>query len=60
MKTLIEAAQAIIHQRDFYADNGRYDHTEPNHEAEPDQCFDDWAADILQQALRTEGVQPKP
>lgn len=55
MKILIEAARAVIHQRDFYADNLRYDET--TFRPDTDQCFDDWAADILQQALRTEGVE---
>lgn len=54
MKTLIEAARAIIHQRDHYADHQEYDTTQPRPDA--DQEFDDWAADILEQALDTEGV----
>lgn len=49
---LIAAARAIIHQRDYFADHGcTYDRTQPNPDAEPDQAFDDWAADILECAL---------
>lgn len=51
-ETLREAAEAIIHQRDFNAEHGHYDASQPNPNAEPDQCFDDWAADILSQALK--------
>lgn len=50
MSELEKAARAIIHQRDYCAEMGSYDLTtfRPGY----DQEFDDWAADILEQALR--------
>lgn len=56
MQNLIQAAKTIIHQRDFVAENGYYDTTEPNPITESDQQFDDWAADILSTALSADGI----
>lgn len=57
-KTLIEAAKAIIHQRDYYAEHVEYDKTTYFPDVDGDtmtqQCFDDWAADILETALATD------
>lgn len=46
--TLMDAAKAIIHARDFCADHGHYDPDAPH--PGPDQSFDDWAADLLEDA----------
>lgn len=51
MNDLVDAAKAIVYQRDYFAANGRYDASRPNPAAEPEQEFDDWAADILATAL---------
>lgn len=45
---LVEAARAIIHQRDHFATYGAWDLSVPHPE---DQEFDDWAADALETAL---------
>lgn len=50
----MEAAQAIVHQRDYHAEHGTYDQT--TYRPDADQCFDDWAADILEQAMRTDSL----
>lgn len=46
---LIEAARAIVHQRDYFAETGIYDAT--TFCPDTDQQFDDWAADILEAVL---------
>jgi hypothetical protein len=47
------AARAVVYQRDYCAEHGEYDASTFHPDA--DQCFDDWAADILEAALRTIG-----
>jgi hypothetical protein len=49
MQALIDAARAIVHQRDYFADFGEYDIAELR--PAPDQSFDDWAADMLESVL---------
>ena len=58
MSELVIAAQAIIYQRDFMAEKGVYDNATFRPDSE--QAFDDWAADILEQALHTEKVLTTP
>lgn len=50
LRDLIEASEAIVQQRDFFADHGFYDIA--SYRPDEDQQFDDWAADILEAALR--------
>lgn len=45
--TLAQAAQAIIEARDHHAEHGCY----PADTLDKDQCFDDWAADLLSHAI---------
>lgn len=54
MKELPEAARAIIRARDFYAEHGAYNLHDFH--PEPDQSFDDWAADILETALAADAA----
>lgn len=49
---LNDAAAAIIYQRDHHAEAGKYDATTLR--PKRGQCFDDWAADILEQALEAD------
>lgn len=57
LANLVEAARAIVRARDYFAVQCRYDETDFHPEA--DQCFDDWAADILETALNAE-LEGKP
>jgi hypothetical protein len=46
LRVLMEAARKVIVQRDHFSEHGTY-----LHPMEADQEFDDWAADILEEAL---------
>ena len=48
MNTPINALKKISSARDYHAEHGEY----PPRTVQPDQCFDDWAADIAEQAIR--------
>ncbi len=51
------AARIVIEAREFCAEEGNY----PDHPLGPrieDQCFDDWAADILEHALEGKAYPP--
>lgn len=39
--------------KDFRAEHGCYP---PQYEIAPDQCFDDWAADIADTVLKAQGA----
>lgn len=47
------ALQRIIQARDIHAECGEYP-AYPNGPREEDQCFDDWAADVCEEALKGE------
>jgi hypothetical protein len=50
MKTnIIDAARAVINARDHFAEHGTY----PPDTVGAGQCFDDWAADVLQNATHS-------
>ena len=55
---LVNAANAIIRARDFWAENGKYNPRDFAPGA--DQEFDDWAADILQTALAAQTPAQAP
>jgi len=46
---LVTALLAIRSARDYHAEHGKY----PAGTLQSDQCFDDWAADVAGEALRT-------
>ena len=45
---LVTALTTIMAARDYHAEQGQY----PEGTLQPDQCFDDWAADVSDKALR--------
>lgn len=49
LNRLQAAARKVIWVRDYHADHGYYP---PNTVDLDNQCFDDWAADLLDKALR--------
>ena len=52
LKVLAVALNKIVRARDHHADHASYP-TPPNGPTE-DQCFDDWAAEVAEAALKQE------
>ena len=50
---LLKALHDIIHARDYYAECGEY----PNDTLGMDQCFDDWAAEVAEDACKKAGFE---
>lgn len=52
IQALSDALKIIAHARDFHAEYGRYPYADESAEAiQPDQAFDDFAADVAEKAL---------
>jgi len=57
VQMLVDALRLIRNARDYYAAHGEY---QPDAGPGRDQCFDDWTADLVDQALTAAGVPPEP
>lgn len=53
VQALSDALKTIRNARDYHSEHGHY----PKKGPKDDQCFDDWAADIADNALKLAKVQ---